>query len=85
MNAQQIRDIFVDAYKGCGISHIVETDEEYKLREGQPSLKRSASTVILPNGEIVHVSTQLRAKNEGDNFFNFIKVTKEKGWGEITE
>lgn len=85
MNAQQIRDIFVDAYKGCGISHIVETDEEYKLREGQSSLKRSASTVILPNGEIVHVSTQLRAKNEGDNFFNFIKVTKEKGWGEITE
>lgn len=85
MNAQQIRDLFVEAYKGCGIAHIVETDEEYKLREGQASWERSASTVTLPNGEKVHVCTQFRAKNEGDNFFNFIKVTKEKGWGEITE
>lgn len=85
MNAQQIRDLFVDAYKECRISHIVETDAEYKLREGQSSWERSASTVTLPNGEVLHVSTQFRAKKEGDNFFNFIKVTKERGWGEITE
>mgnify|MGYP004443429553 FL=1 len=83
-NAQEIRDIFVDAYKGSSIAHIVETEDEFSKRKDQKSAERTVSKVNLPNGETVYVCTQLRAKNDGDNFFNFIRITKEKGWGEIT-
>ena len=32
LNAVAIKNTFIEACKGCGISHIVETDEEYRVR-----------------------------------------------------
>ena len=83
LGAQEIRDNFISWFKGTGIAHIVETDEEYQQRSHQPSAERSRTAVNLPNGEIIHVSTQWRAKKLEDNFFKFINICAEKNLGII--
>ena len=82
--AQSIRDLFVNTCKGIGVAHIVETESEYHLRDGQSSQKRSSQELTMPNGEKIYVSTQWRAKNDDDNFMKFIKIVKDNNWGEIT-
>ena len=83
-SAQEIRNIFVEQCKGIGVSHIVETEEEYHKRDGQSSQERSASEVTIPNGEKLYVTTQWRAKKESDNFIKFIDIAGRNGWGTIT-
>ena len=83
-SAQSIRDLFVNTCKGIGVAHIVETESEYHLRDGQSSQKRSSQELTMPNGEKIYVSTQWRAKNDDDNFMKFIKIVKDNNWGEIT-
>lgn len=84
MNAVAIKNTFIEACKGCGISHIVETDEEYRVREAtQSSANRSQTPLTLANGEVIHITTQWRAKKEGQNFFKFIEVCHRNNWGDI--
>lgn len=84
MNAVAIKNTFMEACKGCGISHIVETDEEYRVREAtQSSANRSQTPLTLANGEVIHITTQWRAKKEGQNFFKFIEVCHRNNWGDI--
>lgn len=84
-SAQEIRDIFVEQCKGIGAAHIVETEEEYHKRDGQPSQARSASEITIPTGEKLYVTTQWRAKNDNDNFIKFIDVASQNNWGTITQ
>ncbi|MBE6293961.1 MAG: GTPase [Bacteroidales bacterium] len=83
-SAQEIRNIFVEQCKGIGVSHIVETEEEYHKRDGQASQERSASEITIPNGEKLYVTTQWRAKKDSDNFIKFIDIVGRNGWGTIT-
>lgn len=83
MNAQQVRDYFIETFKGIGIAHIVETESEYRQRDGQSSQQRTATPVTIPNGENIYVSTQWRAGKESDNFYQFMKIVNEKGLGTI--
>ena len=84
MNAVAIKNTFIEACKGCGISHIVETDEEYRVREAtQSSANRSQTPLTLANGEVIHITTQWRAKKEDQNFFKFIEVCHRNNWGDI--
>ena len=84
MNAVAIKNTFMEACKGCGISHIVETDEEYRVREAtQSSANRSQTPLTLANGEVIHITTQWRAKKEDQNFFKFIEVCHRNNWGDI--
>ena len=83
-SAQEIRNIFVEQCKGIGVSHIVETEEEYHKRDGQASQERSASEITIPNGEKLYVTTQWRAKKDSDNFIKFIDIAGRNGWGTIT-
>ena len=84
MNAVAIKNTFMEACKGCGISHIVETDEEYRVRAAsQYSANRSQTPLTLANGEVIHITTQWRAKKEGQNFFKFIEVCHRNNWGDI--
>lgn len=83
LDAEHIKDVFINACKGCGISHIVETDKEYQLRSAQPSAERSQTPLTLSNGEVIHITTQWRAKKENQNFFKFIEVCRRNNWGDI--
>lgn len=83
-SAQEIRNIFVEQCKGIGVSHVVETEEEYHKRDGQASQERSASEITIPNGEKLYVTTQWRAKKDSDNFIKFIDIVGRNGWGTIT-
>lgn len=84
LNAVAIKNTFIEACKGCGISHIVETDEEYRVREAsQSSANRSQTPLTLANGEVIHITTQWRAKKEGQNFFKFIDICRRNNWGDI--
>lgn len=83
MNAQQVRDYFMETFNGIGIAHIVETESEYRQRDGQSSQQRTVTPVTIPNGEIIYVSTQWRAGKESDNFYQFMKIVNEKGLGTI--
>ena len=85
LNANSIKETFVGWCKGIGVAHIVETDEEYQARSHQSSAERSRTAVTIPNGEIIHVSTQWRAKNPEDNFFKFIEICSQNNLGEITQ
>ena len=85
LNASSIKETFVNWCKGIGVAHIVETDDEYQARSYQSSAERSTTAVTIPNGEIIHVSTQWRAKNPEDNFFKFIEICSQNNLGEITQ
>ena len=85
LNASSIKETFVNWCKGIGVAHIVETDDEYQARSYQSSAERSRTAVTIPNGEIIHVSTQWRAKNPEDNFFKFIEICSQNDLGEITQ
>ena len=84
MSAQAIRDYFINLCQGIGISHVVETVDEYHLRDGQPSQKRSASEITIPNGDKLYVSTQWRARNDNDNFIRFKNIVNNNGLGLIS-
>ncbi len=83
-NAAQIRDAFVAACKDRNVGRVIETEDEYSQRRDQSSAERTVVDISLENGEKLFVSTQWRAKRDTDNFFNFVKVVNEKGWGNIT-
>ena len=83
LSAQQVRDYFITEFKGIGIAHIVETEEEYHERDGQPTQARTVSEITIPTGEKLYVTTQWRAKSEIDNFMNFMRRVNEKGLGTI--
>jgi hypothetical protein len=83
LDAQQIRDLFVTVCKGVKVPHIVETEPEYHLRDGQKSQKRTVEEIILPNGEKLYVTNQWRAGKPGDNFFQLKDVVHAMGWGKI--
>lgn len=85
MTALEIKNYFVELCKGSGIAHIVETEEEYHLRDNQQSQKRSATEITIPNGEKIYVSTQWRAKNPTDNFYKFMEIVNENGLGIIEQ
>lgn len=82
-SAKKIRDTFVTACKGCGASHIVETEPEYLMRRHQKSWKRSAQAITIPCGDKLYVTTQWRAGKPKDNFFRFKDVVDREGWGTI--
>ena len=82
-SSQDIKDLFVSECKGSGISHIVETEDDYVKRSHQKSVERSVTEIILLNDEKIYVTTQWRAKNPGDNFFKFIDIVHKNGWGVI--
>ena len=84
MSAKQIRDFFVNLCMGAGVSHVVETEQEYHMRDGQQSQKRTSSEISIPSGEKLYVSTQLRAKKESDNFIKFMKIINDNGLGTIS-
>lgn len=82
--ATQIKTVFIEACKNCGISHIVETNDEYQQRlSTQSSAERSQTSLKLNNGEVIHITTQWRAKKPEDNFFKFIEVCNKNNWGDI--
>ena len=83
MTAHEIRDYFVNACDGVGISHIVETEEEYHTRDGQKSQERTVNEIVTPNGEKLYVSTQWRAGGPRDNFLKFKDIVNRRGWGKI--
>ena len=83
MSAKEIREYFVTSCSGIGISHIVETEDEYHVRDGQKSQARSAKELVMPNDEKIYISTQWRAKLPTDNFMLFIETAKNNNWGVI--
>jgi len=83
LTAQEIRDTFVNACDGIGISHIVETEKEYHMRDGQKSQERTVKEIVIPGGEKLYVSTQWRAGNRNDNFFKFKDIVNREKWGVI--
>lgn len=84
--AQDIRDYFVNLCKGIGVAHIVETEDEYHLRDSQPSQERTVSEITLPNGlDKLYVSTQWRANNENSNFIRFMSIVNNNGLGVISQ
>ena len=83
--AKEIRDYFINLCKGNGISHIVETEAEYHLRDEQPSQQRSVSEITIPNGEKLYVTTQWRANNENSNFIRFMSIVNNNGLGVISQ
>lgn len=86
MTSQDIRDYFSDLCKGIGVAHMVETEDEYHLRDGQSSQKRTVSEIIIPyKNEKLYVSTQWRAKNNDDNFLKFMKIVNSNGLGVISQ
>ena len=85
MSAQAIRDYFVNLCKGIGVAHVVETESEYHERDGQVSQKRSASEILIPNGEKLYVTTQWRAKREDDNFIKFMDIVNKNDLGIISQ
>lgn len=86
LNAQQIRDIFVTVCRGTKVaSHIVETEAEYHLRDGESSQERSSDEITIPNGEKLYVSSQWHAGKPGDDFYNFMDIVHKMGWGKIVK
>ena len=83
LTAQEIRDIFVNACDGIGISHIVETEKEYHMRDGQKSQERTSKEIVIPTGEKLYVSTDWRAGGPRDNFLKFRDIVGKMGWGKI--
>lgn len=82
-DAKQIRDVFVTVCKGVKVPHIVETEPEYHLRDGQKSQKRTVEEIVIPNGEKLYVTNQWRAGKPGDNFFQLRDIVHKMGWGKI--
>ena len=86
MTSQDIRNYFVNLCKGIGIAHVVETEDEYHLRDDQPSQKRTVSEITIPyNNEKLYVSTQWKAKNKNDNFMKFMEIVNNNGLGVISQ
>ena len=86
MTSQDIRDYFSVLCKGIGVAHIVETEDEYHLRDGQASQKRTVSEITIPyKNEKLYVSTQWRAKNNDDNFMKFMEIVNNNGLGVISQ
>lgn len=79
-----VKEIFTRECRGTGISHIIETEADYKKRMYQVSASRTIKKVFMPNGQVIYVSNQLRAGHNGQNFFRFIDVVHRNKWGVIT-
>lgn len=83
LTAQEIRDCFVTACEDVRIEHIVETEKEYHLRDGQKTQKQTVKEIIIPSGEKLYISTQWRVGGTRDNFLKFKDIVNRRGWGII--
>lgn len=67
------------------IPHIVETDEDRKQRiesSKDPNAERRSKEIKLPNGESLHVSTQVGDGEQRKSFSDFLSKIKSKPeWG----
>lgn len=81
--ANQIRDVWMSA--NFIIPHIVETDEDRKQRiesSKDPNAERRSKEIKLPNGESLHVSTQVGDGEQRKSFSDFLSKIKSKPeWG----
>lgn len=81
--ADQIRDVWMSA--NFIIPHIVETDEDRKQRiesSKDPNAERRSKEIKLPNGESLHVSTQVGDGEQRKSFSDFLSKIKSKPeWG----
>lgn len=81
--AAQIRDIWMSA--NFVIPHIVETDEDCEQRinnSDDPKAKGRSKEIKLPNGESLHVSTQVGDGKKRKGFTDFLSKIKSKPeWG----
>lgn len=81
--ATQIRDIWMSA--NFVIPHIVETDEDREQRinnSDDPKAKGRSKEIKLPNGESLHVSTQVGDGKKRKGFTDFLSKIKSKPeWG----
>lgn len=81
--AAQIRDIWMSA--NFVIPHIVETDEDREQRinnSDDPKAKGRSKEIKLPNGESLHVSTQVGDGKKRKGFTDFLSKVKSKPeWG----
>lgn len=81
--AAQIRDIWMSA--NFVIPHIVETDEDREQRinnSDDPKAKGRSKEIKLPNGESLHVSTQVEDGKKRKGFTDFLSKIKSKPeWG----
>lgn len=81
--AAQIRDIWMSA--NFVIPHIVETDEDREQRinnSDDPKAKGRSKEIKLPNGESLHVSTQVGDGKKRKGFTDFLSKIKSKPeWG----
>lgn len=81
--AAQIRDIWMSA--NFLIPHIVETDEDRQQRlnsSDDPKAKIRSKEIKLPNGESLHVSTQVGDGKKRKGFTDFLtKIKSKPEWG----
>ena len=81
--ANQIRDVWMSA--NFVIPHIVETDEDREQRinsSNDSNAERRSKEIKLPNGESLHVSTQVGDGQHRKGFSDFIsKIKSRPEWG----
>lgn len=81
--AAQIRDVWMSA--NFVIPHIVETDEDREQRinsSNDSNAERRSKEIKLPNGESLHVSTQVGDGKQRQGFSDFIsKIKSRPDWG----
>lgn len=81
--ADQIRDIWKSA--NFIIPHIVETDNDRQQRianSNDPNAEKRSKEIKLPNGESLHVSTQVGDGEQRRSFSDFLeKIKSRPEWG----
>lgn len=81
--AAQIRDVWMS--ENFIIPHIVETDEDRERRirnSSDPNAEGRSKEIKLPNGESLHVSTQVGDGKQRKSFSDFLsKIKSRPEWG----
>lgn len=83
LSANEVRDNWINV--GFKIPHIVETDEDQERRintSKDDRAKGRSKEIKLPNGESLHVSTQVGDGKKRKGFTDFLSKIKSKPeWG----
>lgn len=83
LSANEVRDNWINV--GFKIPHIVETDEDRERRintSKDDRAKKRSKEIKLPNGESLHVSTQVGDGKKRKGFTDFLSKIKSKPeWG----